>query len=580
MEEARHALENQLEQSRKMEAVGRLAGGVAHDFNNLLTAILGYSDLVLEELEPGHPARADVEQMRRAGESAASLTRQLLAFSRKQILQPQVLDLNEVVTARRSAAAAPDRRAHRLVTALDPALDRVNADPGSSSRSSSIWRERPRRDAGRRHAHASRRPTSTLDDRLRPAARRLVAGAYVDAGGQRHRRRHGRGDARADLRAVLHDQAPWRGHRPRPLDGLRHRHAKRRIHLGDSEPGHGTTFTVYFPSAREAQRPAVAAPPTDGLGGRETILLAEDQPEVRAMASAVLRRNGYTVLEASHGEEALAIVRRGIEPIHLLLSDVVMPVMSGRELARLVRAERPKIRVLYASGYTDDAIVSHGVLDPGVALLQKPFTPSALLRKVREMLDAPGRHLIATGPATRPLLVVVLGMALAEQPRVEPRDDVAQAVDASPRRPRAGQLVAFLGKAHHDDRHLSQLERPEHRLATGGRRRAVILVAVDEHQRGRDAVDMVMGERREKSLPSRQGGPANHLGVKSVKSAEYHHAAQSAIDRCETAALNRVVRVSAQLVSRPPPLPPVTPIRVVSTYPRPTTSSSAAIRSR
>ena len=134
MEEARHALEEQLEQSRKMEAVGRLAGGVAHDFNNLLTAILGYSNLVLEELEPGHPARADVEQMRRAGESAASLTQQLLAFSRKQILQPQVLDLNQVVTRAEALLQRLIGEHIRLVTALDPSLDRVNADPGSSSR--------------------------------------------------------------------------------------------------------------------------------------------------------------------------------------------------------------------------------------------------------------------------------------------------------------------------------------------------------------------------------------------------------------------------------------------------------------
>jgi CheY-like chemotaxis protein len=156
-----------------------------------------------------------------------------------------------------------------------------------------------------------------------------------------------------------------------------------------SEPGHGTSFTVYFPCATEAERPAAPPPAAEGFDGTETILLAEDQPEVRAIASAVMRRHGYTVLEASDGEEALAIVRRRTEAIDLLLSDVVMPNMSGPELARLVQAERPRIRVLYASGYTDDAIVNHGVLDPGVAFLPKPFTPSALLRKIREMLDAP-----------------------------------------------------------------------------------------------------------------------------------------------------------------------------------------------
>jgi CheY-like chemotaxis protein len=156
-----------------------------------------------------------------------------------------------------------------------------------------------------------------------------------------------------------------------------------------SEPGHGTTFRVYFPRALQPERQPAATPATDGLTGSETILLAEDQPEVRSIACAVLRRYGYTVLEAGDGDEALAIVGRHRQTIHLLLSDVVMPSMSGPELARLVQAAQPGIRVLYASGYTDDAIVRHGVLDPGVAFLQKPFTPSALLRKIREMLDAP-----------------------------------------------------------------------------------------------------------------------------------------------------------------------------------------------
>ena len=163
-----------------------------------------------------------------------------------------------------------------------------------------------------------------------------------------------------------------------------------------SEPKQGTTFKVYFPRASEPN--ARAAHPrlrVDGLEGTETILLAEDQPEVRSVARAVLERYGYRVLEASHGDEALRIVRRAQQPIHLLLSDVVMPSMSGPELARLVQLEEPGIRVLYASGYTDDAIVRHGVLDPGVAFLQKPFTPTSLLSKIRELLDAPdgGKHL-------------------------------------------------------------------------------------------------------------------------------------------------------------------------------------------
>ena len=146
---------------------------------------------------------------------------------------------------------------------------------------------------------------------------------------------------------------------------------------------------MYFPRAFQAEVQALPAPRTEGLEGTETILLAEDQPEVRSVACAVLERYGYRVLQASNGDEALQILREHRGPIHLLLSDVVMPSMSGPELARLVQLKQPGIRVLYASGYTDDAIVRHGVLDPGVAFLQKPFTPTALLRKIRELLDAP-----------------------------------------------------------------------------------------------------------------------------------------------------------------------------------------------
>ena len=388
MEEHRRQLEDQLAQSRKMEAVGRLAGGVAHDFNNLLTAILGYSNLVLDELEPGHPARADVEQMRRAGESAASLTRQLLAFSRKQILQPQVLDLNQVV---RHAEGLLHRLIGEhivLITALEPGLERVSADPGQLEQVI-LNLALNARDAMRDGGTLS---IETANVRLDPPPQRHEGAAT----GPQVMLKVSDTGVGMDEETRTRIFEPFFTTKPRGEGtglGLSTVYGIVTQSGGTirvaSEPGHGTTFTVFFPSAADTQRPPPNLPPAGLLDGTETILLAEDQPEVRSIACAVLRRHGYTVLEAANGEEALAIVRRRTERIDLLLSDVVMPAMSGPELARLVQAEQPKIRVLYASGYTDDAIVSHGVLDPGVAFLQKPFTPSALLRKIREMLDAP-----------------------------------------------------------------------------------------------------------------------------------------------------------------------------------------------
>jgi signal transduction histidine kinase len=389
MEAHRRSLEDQLVQSRKMEAVGRLAGGVAHDFNNLLTAILGYSNLVLEELEPGHPARADVEHMRRAGESAAALTRQLLAFSRKQVLQPQVLDLNQVVRRAQGLLHRLIGEHIALATTLDPGLDRVNADPGQLEQVI-LNLALNARDAMIGGGTLSIETANVvLDEAFASRHDGAMPGAHVML-------------AVSDTGVGMDDETQTRIFEP--FFTTKRRGEGTGLGLSTvygivkqsggsiwvySEPGHGTTFRVYFPSAAQVERPPVMAAHTDGLAGSETILLAEDQPEVRSIACAVLRRYGYTVLEAGDGAEALAIVGRHRQKIHLLLSDVVMPSMSGPELARLVQAEQPGIRVLYASGYTDDAIVRHGVLDPGVAFLQKPFTPSALLRKIREMLDAP-----------------------------------------------------------------------------------------------------------------------------------------------------------------------------------------------
>jgi PAS domain S-box-containing protein len=384
----RRALEEQLVQSQKMEAIGRLAGGVAHDFNNLLTAILGYSNLVLEELEPFHPARADVHEMRKASESAAALTQQLLAFSRKQILQPQVLDLNAAVARADGLLQRLIGEDIALVSRLDSELARISADPGQIEQvilNLAINARDAMPHGGKLtietsnveldQSYAAKHPGSS------PGAHVMLAVSDTGIG--------------MDEDTLAHVFEPFFTTKQRGEGtglGLSTVYGIVKQSGGSiwvySEPGRGTTFKVYFPRVVAGEPVAPVAPRAEGLRGSETILLAEDQPEVRSIGSAVLTRYGYQVLEAANGEQALAIIRSHPGPIHLLLSDVVMPSMNGPELARRVQADHPGIRVLFASGYTDDAIVRHGVLDPGVAFLQKPFTPTALLKKIRELLDA------------------------------------------------------------------------------------------------------------------------------------------------------------------------------------------------
>ena len=384
----RRALEEQLVQSQKMEAIGRLAGGVAHDFNNLLTAILGYSNLVLDELEPSNPARQDVNEMRKAAESAAALTQQLLAFSRKQILQPQVLDLNAAVTRADGLLQRLIGEDIALVSRLDTDLDRITADAGQIEQvilNLAINARDAMPHGGKLtietmnveldEAYAAKHPSSV------PGPHVMLAVSDTGIG--------------MDQETLVHVFEPFFTTKRRGEGtglGLSTVYGIVKQSGGSiwvySEPGRGTTFKVYFPRVVAGAPVERVTALTEGLHGTETVLLAEDQPEVRSVGSAVLRRYGYRVLEAANGEEALAIIRSHQGQIHLLLSDVVMPSMNGPELARRVQAEHPGIRVLFASGYTDDAIVRHGVLDRGVAFLQKPFTPTALLKKIRELLDA------------------------------------------------------------------------------------------------------------------------------------------------------------------------------------------------
>jgi two-component system cell cycle sensor histidine kinase/response regulator CckA len=382
--------EARLRQVTKMEAVGRLAGGVAHDFNNLLTAILGYSNLVLEELGVDHPSRPDVEQIQRAAESAASLTRQLLAFSRRQLLQPQVLDLNLVVLSMESLLRRLIGEHIELQTHLASDIWRIHADQGQIEQvlmNLAINARDAMRTGGRLGISTT---NITVGDELVRNNRGLLAGNYV--------RLEIRDNGAGMDESVL-------GHLFEPFFTTKKRGEGTGLGLATvygiikqsggyiavrSQPGAGSTFTIYLPQTLHENRTVGASDEkVKTTGGTETILLVEDQPEVRAIARLMLSRQGYTVLEADGGQEALALVTERKEPIHLLLTDVIMPAIGGQDLARQLLPMRPNLRVLFASGYTDDALVQQGVLQPGADLIQKPFSREALLQKVRAVLDGP-----------------------------------------------------------------------------------------------------------------------------------------------------------------------------------------------
>jgi PAS domain S-box-containing protein len=385
----RKRLEDQLRQSQKIEAVGQLAGGIAHDFNNLLTAITGYSDLLLEDLGPQDPRRHDLEEIRKAARRAASLTQQLLAFSRKQVLQPQVLDLNQVVANAEQLLRRLIGEHIALRTIADPALGTTKADPAQLEQVI-VNLAVNARDA---MPHGGQLTIETknvdLDAAYTATHPAITPGPYVvlavsDTGIGMDE------DTRARMfEPFFTTKGPGKG----TGLGLSTVHGIVNQSGGAiwvySEIGKGTTFKIYLPRIAGKARPiGASAPPAALPRGTETVLLVEDEPALRAVARRTLERQGYVVLEASHGEMALDIAARHTGALDLLMTDVVMPGISGRELATRLVAARPRVRVLFTSGYTDDAIVHHGVLEAGIQFLQKPFTPSALARKVREVLAA------------------------------------------------------------------------------------------------------------------------------------------------------------------------------------------------
>ncbi len=384
-------MESQLRQAQKMEAVGRLAGGVAHDFNNLLTAISGYSDLLLARLSAHDPVRREVEEIRKASERAASLTRQLLAFSRRQVLQPRVLDLNAVVADMNSMLRRLIGEDIDLVVVPGAGLWRVKADPGQIEQVI-VNLAVNARDAMPGGGKLTVETANAAVDESSAAERlSLAPGPYAVL-------------TVADTGEGMTDETL--SHLFEPF--FTTKEAGKGTGLGlatvygivaqsggaidvASAPGRGTTFRIHLPRVEgEVDPPTARARGIEDHRGTETVLLVEDEDAVRTLVLAILKQKGYAVLTARNGGEALLVCERHSGSIDLMLTDVVMPGMGGKDLARRLAPLRPEMKTLYMSGYTDDAITHSGVLEPGTQYIQKPFAPDDLARKVRGVLDGKG----------------------------------------------------------------------------------------------------------------------------------------------------------------------------------------------
>ncbi|MCS6806929.1 MAG: response regulator [Acidobacteriota bacterium] len=383
-------LEQRLLHAQKMESIGRLAGGVAHDFNNLLTAMTGYTTLSLEMIPEENPAHDFLQELQKSVERAANLNKQLLAFARRQVTEPKVIDLNELILDVGKMLRRLISEDIELVirSAADPCI--VKVDPGQltqvlvnmavNARDAMPQGGTLTIETARANLHLDESTLQPQGDAT-PAPYVLLTVSDTGTGMTEEVKEHlfepffttkekgkGTGLGLATCYGIVKQN---NGH----------------IQV-QSELGEGTTFRIYFPEATEKPVSIHAKQTQQMQRGVETILLVEDEPSVRELASHILRQLGYTVLEAESGEQALSLVQqREQTPIHLLLSDVVMPRMSGRELMQKLHALRPELKVLLMSGYADEAVARHGVMEPGVAFLQKPFSPEALASKVREILD-------------------------------------------------------------------------------------------------------------------------------------------------------------------------------------------------
>ena len=384
---ARRQLESQLLQAQKMEAVGRLAGGVAHDFNNLLSVILSYAELVGGDLRSDDPSRADIQEIRKAAVRATDLTRQLLAFSRQQVLETKVLNLNETVGGMEKMLGRLLGADIAVTTLPAVGLWNVKADPGQVEQIVMNLAVNARDAMAQGGKLTIETSNVELDESYAGAHHEVEVGSYVLL-------------AVTDTGVGMSAETSARIFEP----FFTTKETRKGTGLGlstvfgivkqsgghifvYSEPGKGSTFRIYLPRVRTALQPQ---PTAQSSGEPEvqsgTILLVEDEEQVRLIATNILRRQGYVVLDASNGGEALLICEQHGGNIDLLLTDLVLPRMSGRQLAERLAIVRPTMKVLYMSGYANDAILQHGGIDSGVAFLQKPFTPTSMTRKVRQSL--------------------------------------------------------------------------------------------------------------------------------------------------------------------------------------------------
>jgi len=389
----RNRLEAQVRQAQKMEAIGSLAGGIAHDFNNLLTVILSYGDVVAAGLPPGDPFKSDVEEIVAAGKRAADLTRQLLMFSRQEILQPKVLDLNAIVGALAKMLRRVVGEDVELCVVSGPGLGPVTADPGQIEQVllNLVVNARDAMSKGGKltietaNVELDASQASTLfGARAGGVAGRYVMLAVTDTGS----------GMSASVRERIFEpffttkaRGKGTGLGLSTVFGIVQQSGGS-LHV-ESELGVGTTFKVYLPEKGPAREVAIVATEARTKPCTETVLVVEDEGAVRTVVCRILGRRGYTILEAESGPAALILCEQHQGKIDVLLTDVVMPKMSGRELAERLRPQRPEMKVLYMSGYTDDTILRHGVLHADVAFLQKPITYETLTRKLREVIDSP-----------------------------------------------------------------------------------------------------------------------------------------------------------------------------------------------
>ena len=394
----RRALEQRLKQMERTDAIAQLAGGIAHDFNNLLTGIIGHCSLLLEDHSLSDEARGDLGQIQRSADRAAGLTRQLLAFSRRQILAPRILDLNRVVTGTVSALRGVVGNRIEVLHLLAPDLPPVMADPGQIEQALLQLGTHAREAMPGGGRLELRTAAVRVDQAFAAGHAGLAPGDYVTLAVADT----GRGMDAAELQHVFD---PFYTGKPVGHGlglGLASVYGTVKQSGGyiaaESRVGAGTTFTIYLPrqessdTARARLTPVVA---TAATGGTETVLLVEDEEQVRELARRVLERAGYSVLSAEDAESAVAIADRHPGHIHLLVTDIVLPRVSGRELAARLGIHRPAIKVLYVSGTSDTTIARHRMLDPGTEFLEKPFSLERLLQKVRHALGAPE-------PAPRP----------------------------------------------------------------------------------------------------------------------------------------------------------------------------------